>query len=163
MQMFECMDSVKHIYSEVRLPAGHYPVPLCTDRIASTGLQKHCNFVVTIITSCYASPNDTSLLDPSECTHTLWMCLRPLVATETKQHVISFCECVFPKFPSKPEHHQTSKRQIVGSLVSREVLRPRTQWSSTEQRSLVLPSSLALVCLTHLLPDKYKEPAPSLG
>lgn len=70
---------------------------------------------------------------------------------------------VFPKFPSKPEHHLTSKRQIVGSLVSREALWPKTQSSSTEQRLLVLPPSLALVCLTHLLPDKYKEPAPSLG
>lgn len=74
MQMHECMDSVKHIYSEVTLPAGHYPVPLCTDRIASTGLQKHCNFVVTIITSCYTSPNDTSLLDPSQSARTHFEC-----------------------------------------------------------------------------------------
>lgn len=74
MQMCECMDSVKHIYSEVTLPAGHYPVPLCTDRIASTGLQKHCNFVVTIITSCYVSPNDTSLLDPSQSARTHFEC-----------------------------------------------------------------------------------------
>lgn len=64
-----CMDSAKRAYSEVGLPAGHHPVPLCGDRIASTGLQKHCNFVVTIITSCYASPNDTSLLGPSQRVH----------------------------------------------------------------------------------------------
>lgn len=74
MQMCECMDSVKHIYSEATLPAGHYPVPLCTNCIASAGLQKHCNFVVTIITSCYASPDDTSLLDPSQSGPTHYEC-----------------------------------------------------------------------------------------
>lgn len=163
MQMCECMDGVKHIYAEVTLPAGHYPVPLCTDRITSTGLLKHCNSV-TIITSCYASPNGTSLLESFRVhPHTL---NEPTASSGHRDRAACYFflqVCFFQKFPSKPEHHRTSKRQIVGSLVSREVLRPRTQSSSTEQRSLVLPSSLALVCLTHLLPDKYKESAPSLG
>lgn len=45
----------------------------------------------------------------------LFMCLRPLVATESGHCVISFSKCVFPKFPLKPKRRQTSKRQIVGS------------------------------------------------
>lgn len=164
MHMQICLSvwTVKHIYSEVELPDGHHPMPLRTDHNTSTGLQKQrCNYHKQLL--CVLRWYFPSQIFHWVLPHIHWMCLRPLVAAETEQCVISLCECVFPKFPSKPEHHQTSKRQIVGSLVSREVPQPKTQWSSTEQRSLVLPSSLALVCLTHLLPDKYKEPAPSLG
>lgn len=72
-----------------------------TDHTANPALHKRCSFVVTITTSCYVSPNDTSLLVPPLRTHTLQMCLRPLVATETEQHVISFRKCVFPKVSIK--------------------------------------------------------------
>lgn len=61
---------VKHIYFDTTSRT----LPLCTDHIASTGLHKHCNFVVTIITSCYVSPNGTSFLDPSWSAPTHFEC-----------------------------------------------------------------------------------------
>lgn len=65
---------------------------------------KHIHSEVTL--SARHDPNSHSVL---------FMCLRPLVATELGHCVISLSKYVFPKFPSKPKRRQTSKRQIVGS------------------------------------------------